>query len=124
MPVRDGAHVLRDGTALLNEAAHPETTTGVHVGEGPIGGMKLSIYVPLDAAAATLNIHLEEGETLGGTYYDVPGGAVPEIDAVGYFEHHVSWSMPYLRLVSAIVGAGADFGYTTVNLTPGRIETT
>jgi hypothetical protein len=126
MPVSDNSIMLRTATdGLLNLAASVETTTGVHVGEGPIQGMKLRIYCPLGAGTTpTLDIVLMQGETLGGTYYAVPGGAVPQIVAAGTYEHHVHWTMPYLQLVSTITGTNADFGLATVGLEEGRIATT
>jgi len=125
MPISDDFYLLRDGSALLNLAASPETTTGVHVGPGPIQGMKLRIYCPLaNGTLPTLDIVLMQCNTLAGVYTAVPGGTVPQITAAGTYEHHVHWTGRYLQLVSTVGGTLTDFGLVTVGLTPGEIATT
>jgi len=126
MPVSDADYMLRDtdeGTLVLADS--PETGSAVHTGPGPLHGMKLRVYCPNGAGTTpTLDIKLQECATSGGSYTDVPGGAVPQITAAGTYEHHVHWTQPYVHFYAVLTGTGADFGAVTIGLTPGEIATT
>lgn len=126
MPVSDASYMLRAtaaGTLVLADS--PETGTGVFTGPGPYQGMKILVYCPSGAGTSpTLDIKIQECDTLGGTYTDVPGGAVPQITAAGTYEHHIHWTKRYIRFYATLTGTGADFGAVTIGLTPGQIATT
>jgi hypothetical protein len=126
MPVSDAEYMLRaasEGTLVLADS--PETGTGVHVGPGPIQGMIVQVYCPDGSGTSpTLDIVINECDTLGGSYSLVPGGTIPQITAAGTYQHHIHWTKRYLQFVATLTGTGADFGAVTIGLTPGEIATT
>ncbi len=122
MPISDASFMLRS-TGTLN--ASETSATGVHTGKGPIQGMKLRIYVPsVTGTSPTCDIKLQECATLGGSYTDVAGGAVPQITAAGTYELHVHWLQSYIRHHTTLGGTTPVFGVTTIGLTAGEITTT
>lgn len=124
MPVQDASYMLRDGSSALS--ASEQSGAGVFVGKGPIHGMICQMYVPSYAGTTpTLDCKLQEATTSGGSFTDVPGGAFAQVgEATGTYQIHVHWTKPYVRAYITLTGSGANYGATTVGLTPGEIPTT
>ena len=126
MPISDADYMLRAtaaGTLVLADS--PETGTGVHVGPGPVQGMIVQVYCPSGAGTTpTLDIVIQECDTLGGSYTAVPGGTIPQITAAGTYHHHIHWTKRYIRFYATLTGTGADFGAVTIGLVAGEIGTT
>jgi hypothetical protein len=123
MPVSDASYMLRASTEGALDA-NEQSASGVHVGPGPIQGMKVGVYCPAAGGSSpTLDVKMQECDD-NSTWVDVPGGAVPQIDAAGYYELHFHWTGRYLRYHATVGGSTPDFGAVTIGLTPGEIATT
>jgi len=88
--------------------------------------MKVRLYVPSQSGTTpTLDVKIQESDSAGSGFTDVPGGAFAQIGAAtGTYEIHIHWTKRYLRAYITLGGTTPNYGITTIGLTPGQIPTT
>lgn len=123
MPVSDKAYLLADNVTIGSSA----DGTGVYVGKGPIGGMKMYLHVDSETGTTpTLDVKIQESDTLGSGYTDVPGGAFAQLTTfttAQYAEIHIHWTKKYLRYSATTSGTSPSYVGVVIGLTPGQIPT-
>lgn len=100
-------------TLLANAAARAATATGTGV---DITACRGQIVVLLDAAAAsagdTLDVTLEESDTLGSGYTAITGGAFTQVTSGAASQQKISLNADslktYIRAVATIAGNGGE----------------
>lgn len=124
MPVSDKAYLLADGVTITTSA----DGTGKFVGAGPIDGMKVYLHVDSETGTTpTLDVKIQESDTLGSGYTDVPGGAFAQLTTFSvaqYAEIHIHWTKRYLRYSATTSGSSPSYVGVVIGLTPGQIPTT
>ena len=91
--------------------------TGVKVGKGYHSAWL--IVTAKSGTTPTLDVHLEESDD-DSTYYDIPGGAFPQLgDATGRKNIQIRTTRNYIRVVSATGGTNPVYtGQVLLNPIP------
>lgn len=123
MPVSDKAYLLADNVTITTSA----DGTGKLVGAGPYNGMKVYLHVDSETGTTpTLDVKIQESDTLGSGYTDVPGGAFAQLTTfttAQYAEIHIHWTKKYLRYSATTSGTSPSYVGVVIGLTPGQIPT-
>ncbi len=83
-----------------------ETGTGIAV--GPTGRARAYLFVTAKVGSPTLDVHLEESDTLGSGYADIPGAAFAQVSDVGVEVIDFRATKKYVRYV-AVLGSSTSF---------------
>lgn len=114
----DANLLIADGGTTYNLAASPLTESFVDLSGPQVKGLSLLVMVPQAAGSSpTLDISLEcsdNGSSKNGRDYELP-----QITAAGIYRITVHQPSRYIRSVSTMTGAGADFGGVVMGFTFG-----
>lgn len=113
--------LLADGLTDFTVGASPITGSFVDLSGPQVSGLSLLVMVPaVNAAADTLDISLEcsdDGTNKNGRDYELP--QITGAGAAGIYRITVHQPSRYIRHVSTIANAGADFEGVVMGFTFG-----
>ncbi|MHB8053680.1 MAG: hypothetical protein ACYDH3_00285 [Candidatus Aminicenantales bacterium] len=80
-----------------------ETGTGIAI--GPTGRARAYLFATAKVGSPTLDVHLEESDTLGSGYADIPGAAFEQVSAAGVKTIDFRATKKYVRYVAVLGGS-------------------
>lgn len=120
--MRELAHIVLFG-------ANARTTTANGTGQGlagytEAGGREMQAFLDIGATSGTptLDVKIQESDTVGGTYTDITGAVFPQKSAVGNDTIHFQAKKAFIRAVATIGGGTPSLTFGVYVLATKRIQ--